>query len=111
MLILPGIIILASIQSDGVSSQKLPGTKEETQNMQPGPLERHPPTKRNKTVLPRFKRAESTLPAKKPTDRGFKRGVQIAEEQQEARMSRQDVGERTFRARDGASGRSAGRRA
>ena len=43
--------------------------------------------------------------------RGFGRGIRSAEEQPEARMSRQDVGERTVRARDGASGRSAGRRA
>ena len=43
--------------------------------------------------------------------RGFVRGVRSAEEQPEARMSRQDVGERTARARDGESGRSVGRRA
>jgi len=42
---------------------------------------------------------------------GVGRGVRSAEEQPEARMSRQDVGERTVRARDGESGRSAGRRA
>ena len=43
--------------------------------------------------------------------RGCGRGIRRAEEQPEARMSRQDVGERTARARDGESGRSVGRRA
>ena len=39
------------------------------------------------------------------------RGVRSAEKHPEAGMSRQDVGERTGRAREGASGRSAGSRA
>jgi len=59
----------------------------------------------------RVSRQYSTRENKIDNRRKFARGIRSAEEQPEARMSRQDVGERTVRARDGASGRSAGRRA
>ena len=75
------------------------------------PLSANPLQSETSHPLPRFQRPESPKPGKDPTGRGFKRGIRSAEEQPEARMSRQDVGERTERARDGESGRSAGRRA